>query len=162
MVTHYPYLLHDQGRQVVVLWYGDETDGVVTTGDRRVRTFDDVDGARRFAEANGLPLADERPSRLDLDAVATWMRRGRTVPCALLLEGWNFLADVARSVRAEADHGEAAFGVYAKLFAGNNLPAVNPPGEYYVPVWSAEELRLLRRVLGDGLRVWREHRPEPR
>jgi hypothetical protein len=44
---------------------------------------------------------------------------------------------------------------YDKLFWGNNLPVVTPPGEFYVPAWSDEELAELHRILSDGMRLIR-------
>jgi len=42
------------------------------------------------------------------------------------------------------------YDVYDKLFWGNNLPAMTPPGERFVPTWSAEELEALAALLSAG------------
>jgi hypothetical protein len=45
--------------------------------------------------------------------------------------------------------------IYDKVFFGNNLPSMTPPGEHYVPAWSEEEIDRLSRVLTGGLRLFR-------
>jgi hypothetical protein len=37
------------------------------------------------------------------------------------------------------------------VFFGNNLPAMTPPGEHYVPEWDDEEIALLWRIIGQGV-----------
>ena len=77
-----------------------------------------------------------------------------------MLNAWNLLADIAFSIGFDLDdHGDAAFRVYEKLFAGTNLPAMTPPGRAYEPAWDADEAILLARILGDGLKQLRTHAP---
>jgi hypothetical protein len=71
------------------------------------------------------------------------------------LDAWNFLDDLAgMHVGADTPYARLSRGAaecYDRLFWGNNLPAVTPPGERFEPVWSAEELIKIRRVLAAGL-----------
>jgi hypothetical protein len=80
------------------------------------------------------------------------------VDCGLLLEAWNLFDDIAASIGAHLhDRGERRDKVYDKLFWGNNLPAVTPPGRSYQPLWNGCELRILRSVLRRGLDILPRH-----
>jgi hypothetical protein len=166
---YYPHLIHEHGRDLAVLWHegeDDGSDGLMLTADGLVATYPDLRELQWFAQANRLLLATGDPSALDLDAVRAWLAGPSKAPidCPLLLDAWNFLSDVANSVGALLnDRGKVKDRVYGKLFYGNNLPAVTPPGEHYTPAWSVQERTVLGRVLSQGLSIWqRYHQPPPR
>jgi hypothetical protein len=163
---YYPRVVHGYGHDLTVLWYdgGDTLDGLTLTSDGRIATFANPDQAQQFAKADHLMLGDDEPSVLDLDAVVAWLARPSTAPvdCELLLDAWNFFTDVASSVGVPfPDRGKAKDRVYDKLFHGNNLPVITPPGEHYTPTWSAQERTILGRVLSHGLSIWQRHHQPP-
>ena len=69
----------------------------------------------------------------------------------VLLEGWNFLEDLARSL--DIDESIAIFKsqilskMYNKLFFGNNLPSVTPDGKSYTPMWTFDEVDQLKSAI---------------
>jgi len=76
----------------------------------------------------------------------------------VLLNAWNLFGDIATSVDAEFDSDrQLSQRVYEKLFWGNNLPSVTPPGKHYTPLWNEDELSLMRAILGHGLDIFRKH-----
>jgi hypothetical protein len=70
----------------------------------------------------------------------------------MLLESWNALDDMARSIGTSPIPSDKSLkgkakSIYDKLFYGNNLPSVTPPGEKYRVTLTREELAVLRVVL---------------
>lgn len=76
----------------------------------------------------------------------------------MLLMAWNLFTDLAASVNGEFDpECQQTQQIYEKLFWGNHLPAVTPPDNHSTPLWSDEELLLIRDVLARGLALFRKH-----
>jgi hypothetical protein len=148
--TWYPLALNVGGRTLFLLWVSDDRAlNRVLAGAGRVVWFSDEESAREYALAQNLTLAPEEELRLhDLDSAVGWLEADAEPDCRLLLAIWNLAGDVARSVNEPfEDRGEVLDRVYDKLFFGNNLPSMTPPGEQYHPQWSEEELRLLRATI---------------
>jgi len=107
----------------------------------------------------GLSLVPDEPARYDFDQLREWCigAEASGVDCPALLNAWNFFDDLARlHDDAESDYAKLSRGAetsYDKLFWGNNLPSMTPPGESFTPVWSAEELEDIRRVMEAGLKL---------
>jgi hypothetical protein len=114
---------------------------------------------RAAAQARGITLEPTRPVDYDFDRIRRWCADpdAAGVDCSTLLNAWNFLVDLS-GLPTEADTpflrlSRASIDCYNKLFWGNNLPAVTPPGERFDPVWTLEELAELSRVFEAGLRI---------
>ena len=79
--------------------------------------------------------------------------------CSAFLNAWNFFDDLAglhTGVDSEYTRlSRAAATCYDKLFWGNNLPSVTPPGERFEPTWSPDDLAAIGRVFVAGLRLLR-------
>ena len=90
------------------------------------------------------------------------LRRGARDPstegvdCPAFMNAWNLFGDVAASVGLNFQSLESpdAGAVYDKLFWGCNRSVVTPPGERYVPQWSAGEVWALASVLREGLNLF--------
>ncbi len=119
-----------------------------------------LDGAAKL----GCRVAEPTPEVMDLDRLFRMLaalrpeRSSSTRTCACLLNGWNTLEDMARSIGIPMDgpdpEEQAALGLaYDKLFYGNNLPALTPAGQCYSPLFTARERRAIRRYLR---RLWQE------
>lgn len=69
--------------------------------------------------------------------------------CKLLLDGWNFIEDLARTFGLTKEikslRTPLLSRVYKKLFWGNNLPAVTPIDKSYSPLWEKEEISLFKK-----------------
>lgn len=112
----------------------------------------------------GLQVADQEPALIDLDKVFRGLaalrpnRRLSLRTCELLLDGWNTLEDMARSIgvpltEATVDDPDSLRIAYDKLFYGNNLPSVTPADEAYSPLFSSGERKAIRSYLR---RLWQE------
>jgi hypothetical protein len=134
-------------------WYTNDTDGVLVDG--AILAFRSRSGLETYAARLGLEFEAEEPPLYDLDAIDRWIEdpRESEIDSKLFLETWNLFDDVASSIENRLFEwiSREADVVYDKLFWGNNLPAVTPPGQRYDPVWSDDEVETLRKILGDGI-----------
>lgn len=142
-----------------LIWFSSDVDGVVVEGDGLVPTFRIEAEMDAFAERRGITFVSEPASEFDFDAVEHWLSKpgDSTIDCNLLLGAWNLFDDVASSMGDEAfvRKSREAPGVYEKMFWGNNLPSVTPTGEHFVPVWSDGEVAEIRRILSEGMTLFR-------
>jgi hypothetical protein len=149
---YYPCEVQLDGVTRVVAWYSDDRDGFLRDAGGRLVVADDAD-------ALGVPLEEAEPVRYDFDLIRAWCAAPNAagVDCREFLNAWNFLDDLTGlHTKADMPHtrlSRAAAGEYDKLFWGNNLPAVTPPGERFEPTWSPEELAAIRGVFESGLGV---------
>lgn len=69
--------------------------------------------------------------------------------CNLLLDGWNFIEDLLRTFGLDNEMKSLRTPLlnkaYEKLFCGCNLPSVTPEGKSYSPLWTYEEILVLRK-----------------
>jgi hypothetical protein len=145
------------GADGYLIWFSNEEDGVVVEADGSAPAFGDLVALHAYADSQHLDVCIEEPILHDLDSVAVWLARPvHAIDCDAFLSAWNLFADLAASTGAgfEPDYDRTRH-IYHKLFLGNNLPIVTPPGERYVPCWSAAERRILHEVLGAGLALFR-------
>jgi len=101
-----------------------------------------------------LKIADQEPVVMDLDKafrVLAALRPNKTSSersCQILLDAWNTLEDMARSLNisleGKIEDMELLHVAYDKLFYGNNLSPVTPVNENYNPLFSSEERRVMR------------------
>lgn len=122
-----------------------------------------VEDLLRRATRLGLQVTDQDPVLVNIDKVfrvLAELRPGRASSqrtCQLLLDGWNTLEDMARSIQISLDEQQDDYerevlrNVYDKLFYGNNLPAVTPSNRNYSPLLSSNERKVMRRYFR---RLW--------
>lgn len=85
--------------------------------------------------------------------------------CKVLLDGWNLLEDIARTVGAPKNlriytKKGPVFKMYEKLFYGNNLRPVTPKGKEYWPIWTEAELKAFKSALQELTNVLNDRAPE--
>lgn len=158
---YFPLLYRLEGRERYLVWIGDEQDSVVVEPHGAIPTFSDTLLVRQYAERRQFTPETEEPKLHNLDWAESWCcDGGAPIDCAEALAAWNLFADVAASVgNAGIDFraiDRPAPSTYQKLFWGNNLPAVTPEGEHYVPEWTAEDIQGLRSVLRVGLDLFKK------
>jgi hypothetical protein len=157
---YYPIRLRLEWEDLYLIWFSDDTDGVVLEKDNSVASFRTRSELISYAARHGLLLEAEEPTLFDVDSVERWLDRpdSEAIDCSLFLDSWNLFTDIASS-RGDSvfdRDSRAAETVYHKLFWGNNLPAVTPPGEHYGPIWSDEEVSELQQVLCAGMVLLRD------
>lgn len=147
-------------REGTLLWYSGNGDGVVVDAGGFVPAFHDVGELRAYAGRIGVTVENESPLLQDLDPVRRWLKRPRraALNCDAVLCAWNLFDDVARSVHhwnRLFPYARRTLGLYDRVFRGNNLPAMTPPGEHFEPHWTASEARKIANVLANGFHVFR-------
>ena len=143
-----------------LIWFSNDQDGLITEPDGTVPSFPDHISLLAYASAHHLAIDPMPPVPHDLDAIVSWLRRPLLgdIDCDNVLSVWNLFGDLARSVGGSFDRDhKRSRRIYEKLFWGNNLPAVTPPGKHYTPIWSDEERLILQEILKEGLLLFRRH-----
>jgi hypothetical protein len=157
---HYRVRYRLDGVDRYLIWFSNDSDGVVVEADRSVASFRTRCDLDSYADCRGLAFEPEETAEFDFDSIEAWLRKpdGSSVECEVFLNAWNLFDDIASSRRYAAFQrsSRSAGLVYDKLFWGSNVPAVTPLGERYVPSWSDREVAELRRVLSEGMRLMRD------
>jgi hypothetical protein len=158
-VEYFLYTFRLDGKERVALWFGGDTDRVLTDEQGRISTFLSVEDAKLFATIRKLSIEQDASPTLELDWISAEAFIGNSLDCVKTLNAWNFFADVANSIPDRASEFLALHKkpnkIYDKLFWGNNLPAVTPDSEHYEPAWSEEELSEIKSFLYSGLDLLR-------
>ncbi len=157
-VRWFPLAYRLDGRVRYLAWCDDSAAPLLLDAAGRIAAYDTLAELTVQAARLHLPLQPEPPPLYDLDRLALHLATLRpvTIDCALLLESWNLFTDIAASLRwSHFDpKPRRTQQLYEKLFWGSNLPAMTPAGRPYRPLWSVREMRALRIVLTDGLRLF--------
>ena len=136
---------------------GDDTrDRVVLDNDGLILAFPSERIARETGSVCGLAVSSQEATVYDLDAIETWCKStAEVLECSWLLDAWNLFGDMPHGENLFAGAARRATAAYDKLFRGCNLPSMTPPGQHYVPAWSASETAALKRLFVLGLAEFR-------
>lgn len=81
----------------------------------------------------------------------------KEVTCNTLIEGWNFIEDLAYTLGLDQEldklNSPTMKKVYNKCFFGNNLPSITPERKSYNPIWREEEIILFRKEIRS---IWKK------
>lgn len=156
-MMYFPLLYRFRGEERLLIWMSADTDSVATDADGQVLSFATVDALRGYSEAMQWKTDNENPILHDLDFIAAWVAAPvEPVDCVQILNGWNLFLDIATTVNSPRNvvfktlHSQSHV-LYDKVFWGNNLPAMTPKGERFMPSWSPNELGAIAQVLAAGL-----------
>lgn len=143
-----------------LIWFANESDGIVTDADGTAVCFRDQASLQVYARSNQMSVDNSEPILHDLVLVARWLGDLQSVEvnCGVFLSAWNLFADLASSVNGQfdADRGRTK-DIYDKLFWGSNIAAITAPGDHFDPTWDDDERAILREVLAKGLELFRSH-----
>lgn len=146
-----------------MIWYSDEADGVFVDPAGYVPTFPDDRLLVEYAGAHGLaPITVQDPILHDLDAADRFASESDAMQfdCSEILAAWNLFGDFAHSLDASLgasyrDFDETLNPIYDKVFYGCNLPPMNKEGREYHPIWSADEIDRIQKLLKIGFALFR-------
>lgn len=156
---NYVVCLRFNERQYFLLWQdgGNQPDKyVVLPNTSYLLMTDSIKSLVERAAKFNLQVADQDAAIVDMDKVFKVLAALRSErpasqrTCQLLLDGWNTLEDMARSINVSPDeYGDKGMLkiIYDKLFYGNNLPAVTPSNRNYQPLFSGAEREAMRRYI---------------
>ncbi len=158
-MKYFPLLYRLRSSERYLIWISDELDSLAVDSGGFVPSFADVVSLRQYANLHHYNLEIEKPVLHDLDWVAARrMSPATPIDCQEALAAWNLFGDIAVSIPSRGisfkELKSQSFEIYDKLFWGNNLPAVTPKGERYIPEWSPDELGTLSQILTAGLELF--------
>lgn len=156
---YYIYLLHLDGQDLHTLWCTNDFDCIHINEDGKISAFRVASDLISYANRLGIVIQPDEPATLNLDLIQDWLRKPTAnIDPVTFLNAWNLLTDVRSGInqrnmdREDKQH----LGLYGKLFCGNNLPTITPPGEHYTPIWSNAEVEELYCLLAPALSEFRD------
>lgn len=154
---YFAFCMRMNGSNTFVIWYQAESDGFLRKPDNRLVAAFSIECLADAASRIGVTLAADQIIDYDFDRLRVWCQHpsAENVECPAFLDAWNCFDDLA-GLRLNPDSAYAKLSrnagpTYDKLFWGNNLPSVTPPGELFTPSWEADELETIRQVMEAGL-----------
>jgi hypothetical protein len=155
IMKYFPLLYRLHVAERYLIWISNEPDSVAVDAGELVPTFENPIRLRQYANLRHYTLENEEPLLHDLGWITAWkLAPDALVDCQKALAAWNLFGDIAVSVPSRGTAfvklKSDCFEIYDKLFWGNNLPAVTPEGERYIPEWSPDGLRSLDQILTTG------------
>lgn len=106
-----------------------------------------------FAKINNIVFEEQEPIRYDLDECEKWCQSlSVDVNCKKVLDMWNIFCDFCNSMEEKFIGNDNQFDeIYDKIFYGNNLPTINKSDKIYIPIFSDEEILIIKKILLSGI-----------
>lgn len=148
----YPILLRYQSREILVAWYSDQDDFLLTTEADSIVAFQDLSDFRSRC-CDRFDPDEEAPARYDFDRLQEQVSDGLSggVDAVEILNTWNLFDDLSRSCRRTfAGNLDRFDDLYDRIFYANNLPSITPIDSQFDPIWTPEKSALCE-VLQNGL-----------
>ncbi|GAB2588378.1 hypothetical protein [Spirosoma areae] len=146
-----------------LIWIRGDPDSVLLD-DRHIPVFSSEVALAQYAGSINIPIVNEEPGLVDLDAAERWLQdTDNPIDCENLLTAWNLFLDVSCALDVPFKGNRYYYKhrsplrdtVYDKLFYGNNIYNLTPDGDYYTPVWSDRERRKIAEIIADGVGMFR-------
>lgn len=132
-----------------LIWHNDDKgNDVIEIRNNKILTFDTLESAEEFA-GNDCECWEYDFSELEKFVYA----HDKNFNCKIILDFWNIFNDIVYSFgeKIPDERTRRSDRCYNKLFWGNNLPAVTPDGEKYVPLFTRKERNNIRKILSYGI-----------
>lgn len=149
-------LLH---KKYYTIWFLND-DGHYLTDCGQLIYFESHVNAKDYCNSKKIRLKDDSDVDIyDVDYLTQWLKSEyKEINCSVFLDFWNTVQDMAKSI------GEHFYGdengedniilyVYNQLFYGTNPEAMREDGELYYPKWDNEDLKIIKNVIEDGIRI---------
>ncbi len=154
-VEMYPYAYIYQKRKTVLIWQTNGEDTFRLDSENRLISAQTVEELKHILGKDADSVEWSEVAEINFDRFRTALKNLRhdrassEKTCSLLLDGWNFLEDMARTFGLDKEMEKLRTSTmnkaYKKLFYGNNLSPMTPDGCSYHPLWTSEEISALRR-----------------
>lgn len=154
----YPYSLFYMGNRHILLWVSSEDgDYFKTDKNNELYCAKNPEDAKVKFEYFSDKIIWPEGSEINFDIFweeidkLSCNQSTATDICELILNGWNFIEDLIKSLSLNELLLEMKqpilCKIYKKFFYGNNIDAVTPNGTQYNPEWDEEELQIFRKTL---------------
>lgn len=132
-----------------LIWHNDDKGkDVVEIRNNKILVFDTLESAEKFA-GDDCECWEYNISELEKFIHA----HNKNFDCKIILDFWNIFNDILYSFgeKIPDERTKRSDSCYNKLFFGNNLPAVTPDVECYIPVFTRKERKNIRKILSYGI-----------
>ncbi|MDE7293778.1 MAG: hypothetical protein K2N72_05080 [Oscillospiraceae bacterium] len=103
-------------RNYFTIWYTDDRDGFVTSGDKIYRSGT-LEELKKYAEDNEIPLHDDEIARFDIDRLLS--SNISEMSCDEIMNYWNIFSDMAGSAGVRFCGDDKSYNVlYNEIFSG--------------------------------------------
>ena len=157
----YPYAYVYRAQRTILIWLANDTDTFKLNSDSNLLQASKLSTLKRKLGTEVAKVHWAEYVEINFDKFFAALRNlkaeraSSSKTCFILLEGWNFIEDMICTFNLKADFKKLRSRVlnkaHDKLFYGCNLPSVTPKGKSYSPIWTAEEITVMRSALRD---VW--------
>lgn len=163
-MSRYPYCYIYKGKKTFLVWQTkkDEQDSFKLDSNNCLISSETEDELRKLLGNESKHIKWLEGAAIDFDNFWKALknlkvdRASSEKTCKILLDGWNFIEDLAHTISLTEElkklRSPLLNKVYEKLFYGNNLPAITPEGKSYSPLWLQEEIFLFRN---EFISIWK-------
>jgi hypothetical protein len=142
-----------------LIWFSDETDGVLTDASGNALSFYSKNELLEYASENNLQIVSEEPELHNLDLVSEWIKENdpSIINFSQFNNMWNLWTDTSHSTgRGFNEDDEAAEKIYDKLFWSCTLPTGKSDDQNYIPEWTEDELKTMRELFLKGIAMFKD------
>lgn len=159
-----------QGKDSYLLWLtADEKDMYWPDADKRIPAFATASEVIELGQCLGVQVVTEEPRLQNLDAVWEWLEQPKKLPPKECLTAWHAFSDLSSGIQG-AFSGDTKSPVrnrlFDKLYLNDGIFQINQHGRIdyrgastkpWVPCWTLQERKVLKRVLQEGFRMWQKY-----
>lgn len=150
-------------------WTSSDRDALWADAAGRVPRFATPGEVASLVERLGLRLVQEGALCLDFDAVFPWLSQPAKNPPKEALRVWSIFDDLSSGIGKPFlgnQKGTIRNRIFDKLYLNNGLIQLNQKGQMefrgahthpWKPRWRRQELKVLRRILLQGFRLWQKY-----
>lgn len=148
----YPYTFGFKKKKSIFLWYTNdkEEDLLLLDSSGKLISTSSKDEIDLLMKNYNYTVEWDEAVEMDFDSFWLEVEKLKSYSfsskktCVTLLDGWNFLEDLCRTLHILENipglKTPLADKVYKKLYYGNNIEAVTPEDKSYNPIWLPEEI----------------------
>lgn len=149
MRQYYSCRIRIQNQVGWIIWFTNDIDGVYLDESGSLPVFKSHTQLSTHLRNRGLGITKGSNNLTDFDYQPT---QGR-VNCVQVLNLWNLIEDVQRTIGKRRKGSKLASKVYENIFYGNNLPSINTSERVYKPVFTQAEFRVITAIISTGRRI---------
>lgn len=142
-----------------LIWYSDETDGLLTDESGKVISFNSKQQLLEFAFNINITIQPDEPEFHNMDLVNEWIKENdpMLINFSAFNGIWNLWTDIANSTgRSFYQDKVSTDEIYDKLFWSCELPTANPEDRRYYPEWTERELITMKELFSGGMAMFQE------
>lgn len=150
-------------------WTSPDREALWVDATGRIPRFSTPQEVVSLAERLEVQLAPEEPSCLEFDLVFQWLSQPAKNPPKEALVVWNIFDDLSSGIGKPFwgnQKGTIRNRVFDKLYLNDGIIQLNQKGQMefrgphthpWKPGWRRQELKVLRRILVQGFRLWQKY-----